>query len=312
VLKVHVFGDQGWEEPFRQELAGVAECSFGNEIPREVDVLVKGTPTAEELRGVHHVVVPFAGIPGATRELLSTNPQIKLYNLHHNSADTAEMAMALYFAVARKLVVRDRNLREGKWSEGSFMRGGSADSVRAAGKHALVLGYGAIGRRIANVCRAMEMTVSAVRRSGPFDCEIHSIQELDELLPTADSLFVALPLTPETEGLLSAERLALLPPNCIISNIARGRIFNEEAMFNWLKANPSAGAGIDVWWNYPKADEPCLPSNFPFQELPNVVMTPHVGGSSHASEEDRWRALAHLVREIANGSAKPASAELGY
>ncbi|HJP84219.1 MAG TPA: NAD(P)-dependent oxidoreductase, partial [Fimbriimonadaceae bacterium] len=237
VLKVHVFGEHGWEDQFRQALDGAAECTFGNEIPHPVDVLVKGTPTEEELQGVKHVVIPFAGIPVATRELLSTKPQTILYNLHHNAADTAEMALALYFAVAKKIVVRDRHLREGKWSEGSFMRGGSADSVRAAGKHALVLGYGAIGQRIANVCRAMEMTVWAVRRSGPFDSDIHSVEKLDDLLSSAEALFVALPLTPETEGLLSAERLDLLPRNCIIANIARGRIFNEEAMFNWLKAN---------------------------------------------------------------------------
>jgi phosphoglycerate dehydrogenase-like enzyme len=111
---------------------------------------------------------------------------------------------------------------------------------------------------------------------------------------------------------MSAGRLALLPKTAIVSNIARGAIFDEEALYLALKEERIGGAGIDVWWKYPSDDGPCLPSSFPFHELPNVVMTPHVGGSSDVSEEHRWQALADLVRGIADGSAKAASVEHGY
>jgi phosphoglycerate dehydrogenase-like enzyme len=315
MVRVHFWGTPEWSQHLADSLSEIAACRFGEEVDAHTEVLAKGRPTEEEFTTLHAlkaVVIPFAGIPVQTRELLANRPHIKLYNLHHNSADTAEMAMALYMAVAKQIVVRDRNLRNGMWSEASFMRSGSGGSIRAAGKRALVLGYGAIGQRIARACEGMDMKVSAIRRNGPFDDRIRPLEELDQLLPQTDALFVALPLTAETEGLMDARRIALLSETAIVSNIARGAIFDESALYDALRLNRLAGAGIDVWWNYPKADEPCFPSNFPYHELDNVVMTPHVGGASDATEEDRWRALADLIRGIADGSAKPASAELGY
>jgi phosphoglycerate dehydrogenase-like enzyme len=313
-LRVHYSGDPIWSESFSDALSGIAICSFGEEVPDDLQVLVKGRPNEEELAATNlkAVVVPFAGIPIQTRELLKKRPRIELFNLHHNAADTAEMAIALYMAVAKRLIVRDAALREGQWSEDTFVRGGPGESVRAVGKRALILGYGEIGKRISNVCRALEMDVRAIKRSGPFDDRTLPIEQLDELLKTADALFVALPLTPQTENLMDARRIQLLPPTAIISNIARAAIFDERALFEALKSKQIVGAGLDVWWNYPTADEPCLPSNYPFQNLPNVVMTPHVGGSSDASEEHRRQALIELIKGIANGTAKAASAELGY
>lgn len=316
VIQVHVWEEPDWFDEFAGSLGSVARCSKGKEIPASTEVLVKGSPSKEEIASLSNltsVVVPFAGIPAGTRELLLDQPKISLYNLHHNSADTAEMAIALYMAAAKRIVPRDRDLREGKWSSDSFLRYGSSDSVRADGKQALVLGYGAIGQRIGRVCEAMGMTVTGVRRSGPFSDQVRSITELDQLLPKAEALFIALPLTPETKGLLNKERIGMLPANCIVSNIGRGAIIEEEPFFEALKSNRILAAGLDVWWKYPDgSDAPCYPSNFSFHELPNVVMTPHVGGSSDASEAHRWRALSELVMAIASGSARAASVQEGY
>lgn len=315
MIHVHVWDEPDWATSFADSLVGSATCTFGKSIPDHAQVLVKGRPEEAELdqfTSLSAVVVPWAGIPEATRELLIKHPKVSLYNLHHNAADTAEMALALYFAVAKGIVPRDRGLREGRWSEDTWMRSGTSSSVRAAGKRALILGYGSIGQWIGKVCEAMGMEVTGVKRHGPFNERVRPLEDLEELLPKAEALFVALPLTPETKGLISAERLALLPSNAIVSNIARGAIFDEEALYLALKEGKIGGAGIDVWWKYPSGDEPCFPSQFPFQDLPNVVMTPHVGGSSDASEEGRWRALSELVKGIADGSAKAASVELGY
>lgn len=316
MIQVHIWEEPDWFDEFAASVGEVATCSKGQEIPAGTQVLVKGSPTKEEvasLPSLMAVVVPFAGIPGGTRELLLDHPGVGLYNLHHNSADTAEMAIALYMAAAKRIVPRDQGLREGKWSEDSFLRNGSSDSVRADGKQALVLGYGAIGQRIGRVCEAMGMTVTGVRRSGPFNNQVRGIDEIDQLLSKAEALFIALPLTPETKGLLNAERIAKLPVICIVSNIGRGAIIEEEPFYKALKDNRILAAGLDVWWKYPDgSDAPCYPSNFPFHELPNVVMTPHCGGSSDASEAHRWRALSDLVVGIGNGSAKAASVQEGY
>ncbi|MBC8066547.1 MAG: hydroxyacid dehydrogenase [Chlorobia bacterium] len=316
MIQVHVWEEPDWFQEFSSGLSGKASCSKGKDISAETEVLVKGSPSREEIKrlaGLKAIVIPFAGIPAGTRDLLLTQPKIALYNLHHNSADTAEMAIALYMAAAKRIVARDKGLREGKWSSDSFLRYGSSESVRADGKQALVFGYGAIGQRIGRVCEALGMRVTGVRRNGPFYDQVRPTDELDQLLPNAEALFIALPLTPETKGLMNAERIDKLPKNCLISNIGRGAIFEEEPLFNALRDGQILGAGLDVWWKYPDGtDAPCYPSNFPFHELPNVVMTPHVGGSSDASEEHRWRALAELVAGIADGTAKPASVAHGY
>lgn len=316
VIQVHIWEEPDWFDEFAASVAGVAASSKGQEIPRDTQVLVKGSPTKDELASLSElraVVVPFAGIPAGTRELLLDQTKIKLYNLHHNSADTAEMAIALYMAAAKRIVRRDQGLRAGKWSSDSFLRNGSSDSVRADGKRALVLGYGAIGQRIGRVCEAMGITVTGVRRSGPFNDQVRPIAELDHLLPKAEALFIALPLTPETKGLLNRDRIGRLPSNCIVSNIGRGAIIEEEPFYEALQNNRILAAGLDVWWKYPDgSDAPCYPSNFPFHELSNVVMTPHCAGSSDASEAHRWRALSELVKSIADGSAKAASVQEGY
>jgi phosphoglycerate dehydrogenase-like enzyme len=316
VIHVHIWDKSDWNAYLTGLLAGDAICTFGEDVPAKTEVLVKGRPFREDLErlpNLRAVVIPWAGVPVPTRELLMEFPKVSLYNLHHNSADTAEMALALYFAVAKRIVNRDNNLRKGMWSEDTFGRGGSSDSIRADGKRALVLGYGSIGRIIGRVCAAMGMQVTGVRRTGPFDNDVRPISELDDLLPNADALFIALPLTPETEGLLDEKRLKLLPSRAILVNIGRAAITHEEGLYNLLKEGRIGGAGLDVWWKYPGgSDEPCFPSNFPYHELPNVAITPHVGGSSDASEEHRWRALADLVKGIAAGTAKAASVQDGY
>jgi phosphoglycerate dehydrogenase-like enzyme len=318
VIHVHVWEQPGWAAEFSACLGRVAVCTFGQEIPIETQILVKGRPETEEmerLTALRAVVVPFAGIPPATQQLLLNYPDVAIYNLHHNAADTGEMAIALYFAVAKKIIPRDTALRQGKWSEDSYVRTGASvsESVRASGKRALVLGYGAIGQVIAKIATAMGMAVTGVRRSGPFDQTVRPMDELDALLPAADALFIALPQTPETKGLLDERRLLSLPSQSILVNIGRGPIIEEEALYKALKDGPLGGAGLDVWWKYPSgSEEPCFPSKFPIHELPNVVMTPHVGGSSDASEEHRWQYLAELVEGIANGSAKAASVKDGY
>lgn len=289
---------------------------MGRDISGATNVLVKGSPTRDDivaLPNLNSVVVPFAGIPASTRELLLDYPDISLYNLHHNAADTAEMAIALFLAAAKRIVPRDKGLREGKWSDDSFLRGGESTSIRVDGKNAVILGYGAIGQRIGRICEAMGMSTTGIRRSGPFDTHVRSISEIDSILPQAHALFIALPLTPETKGIMNADRIGLLPKNCIVSNIGRGAIIEEEPFYLALKEERIRGAGLDVWWKYPDGtDSPTYPSNLPFQELPNVVMTPHVGGGSDASEDHRCRALAELIKKIADKSASAASIEAGY
>ncbi len=288
--------------------------------PAAYAVLVAGRPAQEHLEAspnLRALIIPWAGLPGDTRALLSGYAHISVHNLHHNAPQTAEMALALLFAAAKKLVPVDRRLRTGDWSS----RYGPVPSVLLAGKTALILGLGSIGRRVAQVCSALGMQVLATRRNPvcPPDirAKVHPPQALHDLLPHANALFVTLPLTEQTKGLIGERELSLLPPEALLINVGRGPIVEEEALYEALKSGHLAGAGIDVWYNYPKdadAHTHTLPSNYPLHELDNIVMSPHRGGNSGKREAMRMAQLATLLNAAARGETIPNRVDLeaGY
>jgi len=186
----------------------------------------------------------------------------------------------------------------------------------------LILGYGAIGQRVAQACKGLGLTVMAVRRTvrdEVLDVEIYPPEALRSLLPQANVLIVALPLTPETEGLIRAEELALLPPETVLVNVGRGPIVEEEALYRALRDGGLHAAGLDVWYNYPK-DEASRsnthPSAYPFHSLDNVVLSPHRAGSGGSREIERRRMahLARLINKAAAGEEMPNEVDLdvGY
>jgi phosphoglycerate dehydrogenase-like enzyme len=281
-----------------------APVTFGGDPPPETTILVQGRPderVVDSLRNLGAIVVPWAGIPPEPLSLVTNRPRLRLYNLHHNAVDTAEMALALLFAAARRLSMLDASMRRGDWSP-RFAR---TEATRLAGKRAVVLGYGAIGRHVGKVLEAAGMEVVGVRRS--------NIGTLDTILPSAQVLVIALPLTAATEGLLDGRRIELLPRGAIVVNIGRGPIIDDQALYRALRDGGVGAAGLDVWWNYPTGDPPHYPSNQPFHELPNVVMSPHVGGATDSSEVDRAAHLAELVARLVRGEpVRAVSVSDGY
>jgi len=147
-----------------------------------------------------------------------------------------------------------------------------------------VVGMGRIGNEIARLARVLGMPVTGVRRSGrqPGDHADRVVppSELDAILPQTDWLVLACPLTDDTRGLITAERLARLPRGARIANIARGEIIDEPALIAALQAGHLGGAYLDVF-----AQEP-LPAESPLWDLPNVIVTPH-NSAAAAGNEDR-------------------------
>lgn len=288
--------------------------------PAEYHILVDGRPTREHLLAspnLSALVVPWAGLPEATRDLMGEFPHIPVYNLHHNARPVAEMAITLMLAAAKTILPADRALRAHDWGP----RYRHDPSLLLAGKTALILGYGAVGRHVADLCRALGMVVVATRRGGVWSpegtAEVHPATALRELLPRADALIICLPLTPVTEGLIGAAELALLPPGAVLVNVGRGRIVNEEALYRALQDGRLLAAGLDVWYNYPadrEARASTPPSAFPFHELENVVMSPHRAGHSDQTESLRMTHLARLLNAAAAGEMMPNRVDLtaGY
>jgi phosphoglycerate dehydrogenase-like enzyme len=305
----------GFLDQLHAHLAGEVTVVTGAEGP--CDVLVHGEPDRARLEAspdLRAVVIPYAGVPFRTRELLRDFPRISLHNLHHNAAPTAELAVALMLAAAKALVPLDRALRRHDWRPRYVAR----DDLLCNGKTALVLGYGAIGRRVAAACRGLGMTVLATRRRGAGEGpdEIHAPADLPALLPRAHAVFVCLPRTPETEGLLGRRELALLPDGAILVNVARGPLVDEEALYAELERGRLA-AGLDVWYRYPEGEEARAatpPATHPFHELDNVVMSPHRGGDCADTEVLRARGLAAMLNAAARGEPMPNRVDLarGY
>ena len=313
-LKVHYYIDPGTKalKILHANLNPGIQLSAAEELPPQPDfqVLINGTPEMEHLSAspqLHSLVIPYAGIPQSTRTLLADFPHLNVYNLHHNAAPTAEMAIALLLAAAKFLLPIDREFRENNW----VPRYETNPALLLEGKTALILGFGHIGQRVGLVCQALGMPVVGVRRSQNahlvpgLQAEVYPIDQLDQLLPRAQVLIVTLPITAHTEGLVGAGQLSRMLPGGLMVNVGRGRVVDQAALYQALTDGTLSAAGVDVWYNYPDSPEQRAstpPSDHPFHELDNIVMSPHRGGGSRDTEKLRMQHLAELLNDLHNGN----------
>jgi phosphoglycerate dehydrogenase-like enzyme len=310
-------------EAFYANLRPGIQILAGAELPAQpgYEVLVNGRPNRQQLEAsplLKAVVIPWAGMPQATRDLLLEFPQLEVYNLHHNAVDTAETALALLLAAARRLLPHDRALRRHDWS-GRYRPN---SSLRLRGRTALILGFGQIGRQLGAMLLGLGMRVLATRRTQDAvehiaGIEVHPSIHLHDLLPQAQVVAVTLPHTPETDYLIDEAALSLMPDGALLVNIGRGPIGDQAALYQALISGKLGGAGIDVWYHYP-LDEPSRSNtpvaDYPFHELDNVVMSPHRAGGSAETEQLRMAELAALLNDLesGSGSARQVDVQAGY
>lgn len=164
--------------------------------------------------------------------------------------------------------------------------------VAPDGGRMVILGMGRIGQDVARKAKAFDMEVICVTRAAtPAVPEIDRVvarEKVGEVLPTADVVMIAMPLDASTLGFLNAERIGLMKETAILVNISRGKVVDEAALARALAEDRILGAGLDAF-----AREP-LPADSPLWELPNVLMTPHVGGNGG---RELWRRMSELVRD---------------
>jgi glyoxylate reductase len=197
---------------------------------------------------------------------------------------TAEHALALLLAAARRVAEGDRAIRRGAWTalDPAWLLGTGLD-----GKALGIVGFGRIGRAVARRATAFGLSIAyAAPREVPFPGARRL--PLDELLAASDVVSLHCPLTPETENLLSAERIARLRPGAIVVNTARGQVVDDEALAAALRSGRVAAAGLDVF-----RDEPRVPAAY--LTLENVVLTPHLGSGTR---ETRGAMAAMVVDEV--------------
>jgi glyoxylate reductase len=202
-------------------------------------------------------------------------------------AAVAELTLALMLACRRQLVASDRFVRDARWRTGWSRPERLGHDL--AGATLGLVGMGRIGSEVARRAEAFGMRIVHHRRSDGLS--------LDELLRTSDVVSLHVPLTPETQGLLSRERLALLRDGATLVNTARGAIVDESALVEELVSG-RISAGLDVF-----ADEPRVPEQL--LDLPNVVLTPHIASATVETRAAMTRVLVENALAFLRGEPLP-------
>ncbi len=212
-----------------------------------------------------------------------------------NIHSAAEHALALLLSTARQIPAADASLRERAWKRSSF------SGTEIYGKTAAVVGLGRIGQLVASRLAAFGTHVVAY---DPYVSAARAAQlgiellPLDDLLARADFISVHLPKTPETAGLIGKEALARTKPGVIIVNAARGGLIDEAALADAVSSGHVRAAALDVF-----ATEPCTDS--PLFDLPQVVVTPHLGASTAEAQDRAGTDVAASVKLALAGEFVP-------
>jgi phosphoglycerate dehydrogenase-like enzyme len=209
-----------------------------------------------------------------------------------NHETAADHAVALILAALRRLLEHDASVRRGEWSRGAELTPWDAHRATVG-----LVGYGAIGRAVARRLRGFEarLLVADPAVTAAAGAEL---VPLDELLGRADVISLHLPLTDATRGMIGAEEIAAMRPEAILVNTARGGLVDEPALAAALREGRLRGAALDVF-----ADEPHVGDDL--AALPNVILTPHIGGLSEGSMARMTEQASDCVLAALAGAPDP-------
>ena len=237
------------------------------------------------------------GVDNINIDLASAHGVPVLVATGANAVSVAEHAMALLFAVAKKIVPLDSGLRAGRWEKPGFK------GRELAGSRIGLVAFGSIARQMAVYAKAFGMEVVAFDPFCPDEVfastGVTRAQSLDELISGCDIISLHSPLTDETRNMINAERLARMRPDAILINTGRGGLIDEEALAAALREGRITGAGLDTFAQEPPA------ADHPFWSEPRLVMTPHIGGVTTAANERVGVDAAQGIIDVLAGRPVP-------
>ncbi len=289
----------GADEALLLPLAGDADVLLGWRPTRS---LIDAAPQLKAVinpgAGVQHLIEMFAEI--------QQSREIVLINGHGNAVFTAQTTITLLLAMLSGTVQHHNAMVNGKWRLGDEFLANTPIGNRTIG----LLGYGHVNRTVHRMLSGFGCKVLACNRSGqlPDDTELKPdrlfpIAQLDDFLGAVDVLVIAVPFTPDSEGLIGAREIELLGQDSFLVNVARGNVVNEDALYMALKDGGLAGAAIDVWYDYrpePDSEGRSFPWNKPFHELDNVVLSPHRAASPF-DDLERWDEVIENLKRLSAG-----------
>lgn len=258
-------------------------------------------PPAPKLRLVH---VPNAGLDSI--DLSAVPDGAAVCNVFEHDIGIGEYVLAAMLDWTVDLAGYDARFRTLDWSGTPRLSGPTRKELY--GQTVLCIGYGTIGQAVAARARAFGMKVIAATRTprdlAPAPDEMGAMEDLETLLPKADFVVVACPLTEETTGLVGAAELAAMKPTAVLINVARGAIVDALALYDALTAGRIGGAVLDTWYSYP--DEPgerVEPAPAPLWTLDNVIVSPHCSGWTEGLIERRFTVVGENIRRLMDGEA---------
>ena len=215
-----------------------------------------------------------------------------------NTISTAELTFSMLMALARKIPQAHASMKAGEWNRKAFQ--GTELNNKTIG----ILGMGRIGGEVAKRAIAFGMKVLAydpylaLSRAKALQVEL---VELDQIYAQSDFITVHMPMSDETKGMVNAAAFAKMKKGVRVLNCARGGIINETDLYEALKSGQVAGAALDVYETEP------LPAQFPLRDLPQVVMTPHLGASTEEAQENVGIEVAEAITDyLLNGAVRNA------
>ena len=319
VLKIVFHGENAAN--FRTGIEGllhhthqIVSISQGIQLPGEkehfesADVLVGVSlnPSLPKPARLRLLQAPAAGTDGIQRGCLPAGSQLANCFGHENAI--AEYVMTALLLRHVPLLQADQALRQGEWP---YFAGRPGALRTELGSQTIgLLGFGHIGKTLAQRAKAFGMHVVVANRSPVISLDSHCVDQsfrlsdLQAFMQACDVVVVTLPLTEETRGLVNAVALAAMRPNSLIVNVGRGAVIDESALFEALQRRQIAGAIIDTWYQYPDAEKPqCAPSQFDFASLDNVLMTPHMSGWTEGTVRRRQQTIADNINRLSEGQA---------
>jgi phosphoglycerate dehydrogenase-like enzyme len=213
-----------------------------------------------------------------------------------NSTAVSEHAVMLMMAVCRRLVWQHESVVSGRWRGNNP---GSQKLFELRDKVLGLVGFGAIGKKVARLANAFGMRVQYydIRRvSEAEEDALHvRFRLLNEILRSSDLVSLHVPLTPGSKHMIGKAELALMKPTAYLVNTSRGPVIDEKALFAALEGGTIAGAGLDVF------DQEPPPSDNPLFKLQNVILTPHYAGPTWDNQQARFRNAFDNCQRMARG-----------
>lgn len=292
-------------EPFRsQGLAEAVEAGGGRVVPaEEAEAILWMDPEApQQLRQLladstaRWVQLPFAGIENFFADGVIDSSRLWTCAKGIYGRSAAEHALALILATVRSLHVHVKADEWIRWESGSAPNPACARQL--ADCTVLLIGTGGLGSHLASMLRPLGPQIIGVNRSGKRLLAAHRTEVVEDLLnvlPQADFVVIAAPLTPQTRHMISNRELVAMKPTAWVVNVARGGLINTKDLVEALRAKQIAGAALDV------TDPEPLPKDHPLWGFPNVIITPHIANTWEMALPELTslvqRNVAHFLRE---------------